>query len=191
MHLTNRLPESILQDIHDLPKNYQKQSNSRLDDILTKHNQFVNGPLQANSSIIPTVCTSASEAEYAALYKTGQLALWLRIILEELGYPQPPTIIFCDNAVATGIANDSVKLKHSKTIDLRYHWIRDQVSLGHFIILWRHGACNKADFFTKPTPVAKFNTVKPFLVRLVPNPNNPSLPPRIRRNQAFRAQSVM
>ena len=82
----------------------------------------------------------------------------------------------------------NVKLNHSKTIDLRYHWIRDQVSLGKLIIIWRHGGCNKADFFTKPSPVAKFNEVKPFLVHLIPNPSNTALPPRIRRNQAFRAQ---
>ena len=106
MNLTNRLPESILQVILDLLQHYQKSSNKRLKSILTEHNQIVNGPLKANWSITRTIYKSDSEAEYAALYKTDQLAQWLHNVLEEMGYPQPPSIIFCDNA----IANSKLKL---------------------------------------------------------------------------------
>ena len=73
--------------------------------------------------------------------------------LAELGYPQLPTPIICDNLCAVGIANNSFTQKRSKTIDMRYHWIRDQVTLGNFTVTWEPGATNLADFFTKAHPV--------------------------------------
>jgi hypothetical protein len=36
---------------------------------------------------------------------------------------------------------------------MRYHWIRDQVRLGNFTIIWQPGAINLADLFTKAHPV--------------------------------------
>ena len=53
---------------------------------------------------------------------------------------------------AVGIANDTVKLCRSKAIDMRYHWIRDRVRKGVFIVTWSKGADNDADFFTKLQP---------------------------------------
>ena len=36
---------------------------------------------------------------------------------------------------------------------MRYHWIRDQVRLGHFTVIWQPGKFNLADLFTKAHPV--------------------------------------
>ena len=71
------------------------------------------------------------------------------MILAELGYPQSATQIICDNQCAVGIANNSFTQKRSKPIDMRYHWIRDQVNLGNYTVSWEPGATNSADFFTK------------------------------------------
>ena len=70
-------------------------------------------------------------------------------ILIDLGYPQPPTIILYDNKCAVGVAIDTAQTKRSKAIDMRRHWIRDQVRRGVFDIYWREGASNLADFYTK------------------------------------------
>ena len=43
-----------------------------------------------------------------------QHAASLRAILQDLGYPQPPIIIMCDNTCAIGIATDSIKQKRAK-----------------------------------------------------------------------------
>ncbi len=43
---------------------------------------------------------SAREAEYAGLFAAGQQAAALRTILEDIGYPQPATIILCDITTA-------------------------------------------------------------------------------------------
>jgi hypothetical protein len=61
-----------------------------------------------------------------------------------------------------------VKPKHSKAIDMRYHWIRDQIVQKKFVVYWAPGASNLADFFTKALPVAKHQELKSFLITLPP-----------------------
>ena len=73
----------------------------------------------------------------------------LRQTLIEMGHPQLPTLIQTDNACAAGIANDTVKQRRSKAMDMRFYWVRDRVAKGDFIIHWRCGSNNLADYFTK------------------------------------------
>jgi len=101
------------------------------------------------------VCGAASETEYAALYLNAQHAYFERTVLNALGYIQPPTHIYADNMAAVGIANDTVKLRRSKAIDMRYHWIRDRVRQGIFKVFWSQGPGNIADYFTKLQPTKR------------------------------------
>jgi hypothetical protein len=122
----------------------------------------INAPILALCSSIPTVCGAASETEYAALYLNAQHAYFERTILSALGYPQPPSPLYADNSAAVGIANDTVKLKRSKAIDMRYHWIRDRVRQGIFQVFWSAGPENIADYFTKLQPAQRqrvFNAI--------------------------------
>jgi hypothetical protein len=116
-------------------------------------NEAPNAPVCFLSVIIKTVVTSATATEYAAAFIVGQAAISIINTLTDLGYPQTETEIFCDNLCAVGIANNSFNLKRTKTIDMRYHWIRDQVKLRVFKITWKAGILNLADFFTKAHPV--------------------------------------
>jgi hypothetical protein len=52
--------------------------------------------------IIKSVMSSDTEAELAGLYIIAHKAVYIRIILEELGYIQPPTPLQTDNAMANG-----------------------------------------------------------------------------------------
>ncbi len=115
-----------------------------------------NGTLLAISCQIPTVCQGASESEYAALYINGSAAAWIRTNLAAMNYPQSATVITTDNLCAQGIANKTLTARKSKAIAMRYHWIRDRVRLGEFIVQWRPGSENRADFFTKHLPIHKF-----------------------------------
>jgi hypothetical protein len=47
----------------------------------------INGSIHVFSTIIPCVVASAGEAEYAALFATGQHAASLRTTLSDMGYP--------------------------------------------------------------------------------------------------------
>ncbi len=98
-----------------------------LDDC--KDNNAPNAPVSFLSVIIKTVVTSATATEYAVAFIVGQAAIIIINTLTDLGYPQSETELFCDNLCAVGILNNSFNLKLTKTIDMRYHWICDQVEL--------------------------------------------------------------
>ena len=108
-----------------------------------------NAPVLVNSSIIKAILSSAAEAELGALFYNAKDGCMLRNTLQDLGYPQGPTPIQADNACAVGLANDQVKQKRSKAIDMRFYWVKDRVKAGQFIIYWRKGEENEADYFTK------------------------------------------
>ena len=84
-------------------------------------------------------------------------------MLEDLGYPQPPTVIHCDNELAVGLAQKSVKQKLSKSCDMRLHWLQDRVAQRQFIVRHIPGAINVADFFIKPLPVHRHKFLAPFI----------------------------
>jgi len=109
----------------------------------------INGCIDCYSTIIKSVVSSAFEAEYAGLFLAGQNAEGVRNTLDDLGHPQGETPIIADNACAVGIANRVVKQKRSKSIDMRFHWIRDRVGQKHFKIIWAAGTRNLADLMTK------------------------------------------
>ena len=135
------------------------------------HPKIINGSILALSTIIPAVVASAAEAEYAALFLAAQEAVNLRNILQDLGYSQSPTNILCDNACAVGLATNTVKQRRSKSIDMRFHWIRDRIEQNQFTVNWRKGALNLADFFTKILPVATHKLLMPLLVTIPPARN--------------------
>lgn len=109
----------------------------------------VNGSIHTPSTIMKVVVASATEAEFGALFFNAKDAAWLRTTLIEMGHPQPATPIQTDNLCAAGIVNDTVKQRRSKAIDMRFYWIKDRVAQGQFIVHWRKGSDNLADYFTK------------------------------------------
>jgi hypothetical protein len=119
-----------------------------------------NGSVNILCSIMREIVSSAAEAELGALFHNGKEACSIRTTLEEMGHPQPPTPIETDNNTAAGVANDSIKQKRSKAMDMRFYWIRDRVRQGQFHITWRKGVLNKADYFSKHHPTARHRELR-------------------------------
>jgi len=63
-----------------------------------------------------------------------------------------------------------VKQKQSKAINMRYHWIRDQVDLDLFTIEWEPGVDNLADYFTKNHPVHHHQKMRNVTLYVYDNP---------------------
>jgi hypothetical protein len=114
--------------------------------------ESINGGLGSLSQIIPMVVSSAAESEYAALFMVTQKACVFQNILNDLGYPQIATEIWCDNTTATNAANKSIRIRRLQSTAMRFHWIQDRIALGQFVVLWGAGVCNLGDFFTKIHP---------------------------------------
>jgi hypothetical protein len=68
--------------------------------------------------IIRHVMSSATEAELAALYIMARGAVYIRVILEEMGHAQPPTPLQMDNAMAEAVTNGKVQPKRTKAMDM-------------------------------------------------------------------------
>ena len=66
-----------------------------------------------------------------------------------MGWPQPKTPIQTDNSTASGVVNKTIVPKRTKSIDMRFHWLRDRSAQGQFRFYWYPGKSNLGDYFTK------------------------------------------
>lgn len=128
------------------------------------HEEDRNSPVHTVSIILRNVVASAAEAEFAAIFHNAQEAEALRTALSEMGHPQGPTPIQVDNICAVGLANDTVKQRRSKAIDMRYYWVRDRIQQKHFHVFWKPGSTNLADYFTKHFPATHHQNMRPLFV---------------------------
>jgi hypothetical protein len=103
---------------------------------LTRANDpdFINAPISVHPTGIPIVCSSVQEAEYSGTFAAAKIGAGERQVLDDLGYPKPPTVIHCDNEVAVGLAQTSVKPKLSKSCDMWLHWLQDRVAQRQFLV---------------------------------------------------------
>jgi hypothetical protein len=179
-------PSDMTLHIHS-DASYLSESESRsrgaacyfLGDNTTNSDTPINGLFDCFSAIIPTICSGAHEAEYATL-SAAQTAEGHRTTLASLGYPQSANIIRADNECAVDIANNTVKQRRSKAIDMRYHWIRDRVKQEHFKIEWCPGLLNLADYFTKVHPVHHYVSHRQYFVNTY-NQSTFTSPSRLQR----------
>ena len=115
-----------------------------------------NAAIHAVSKRIDVVVSSASEAEYGAAFINAQACISLVPVLEFLGWHQKPVPIIMDNQIAHGMATGKFTPKKSKSMDMRFHWLKDRVLQGQFELLWEPGADNLADIHTKILPLAEY-----------------------------------
>jgi hypothetical protein len=75
-----------------------------------------------------SVATSSAEAEYMALYESVKEAMWLKSLMKSIDFEiKDPIIIFEDNNGCISIANNPTDHKRTKHIDIKYHFIREQI----------------------------------------------------------------
>ena len=95
-------------------------------------------------------------------------AVYIIIIVEELGHKQPPTPLQTDNSMTDAVCNGKVQLKRKKAMDMRFHWLRDRECQQQFIIYWRPGKSNYGDYWTKHHPEKHHkNNRKEFLTPMI------------------------
>ena len=73
-----------------------------------------NGAVLNIAHIIKHVMTPTTEAELAALYIMAREAVYMRIILKEMGHKEPPTPLQIDNAMAKAVVNSKVQPKKQR-----------------------------------------------------------------------------
>ena len=133
-----------------------------------------NGSIEYISTIIDVIVASATEAELAAIFLNAQLAVSLRHALTFLGHKQGSSLIVSDNLVGVNILNGTAKSKRSRSMDLRFFWIKDRISQKQFQLSWAPGSQNLADYLTKIHPAKHYVALRPtFVSDLEPSPASP------------------
>ena len=124
-----------------------------------------NGAALVVSNIIKNVVGSATEAEIAGCYHNGREGCPIQVTLEEMGWKQGTTQITTDNEVAEGFANDAIKQNRTKSIDMNYYWVRCRTRQGQYIVIWRRGKTNDADYFTKHHSATHHQEMRPVYIQ--------------------------
>ena len=70
-------------------------------------------------------------------------------MLEEMGHPQPPTPVHCNNSTAVGIVNNTIKRQRSRLMEMRFFWVADAMEQKKFNIKYYKGNENLADYQSK------------------------------------------
>ncbi|KAD7478171.1 hypothetical protein E3N88_01307 [Mikania micrantha] len=104
-----------------------------------------------------TVALSSTEAEYIASTGAACQGVWIRRILEDLGFKQDgATVIYCDNNSAINLSKNPVLHSRSKHIELKYHFIRDLVAQNQIKLEFCDTHHQVADVLTKGLTREKF-----------------------------------
>jgi hypothetical protein len=111
----------------------------------------------------PTVALSTAEAEIMASVDAGKQAIWLKRLLENLGFPMTePICILNDNMGAVSLSQHPGNHDRTKHIDMRHHWLQEKVEDKTLRVEHVRTENNLADIFTKPLRLVKaqhFNQV--------------------------------
>ena len=115
--------------------------------------RMAGGAVSWKSKRQPTVALSSTEAEYiAASEATREAANWLTF-LRELGFDvSKPTLILSDNQGSIALAKNPEHHARSKHIDVRHHYLREQVAARAIQLQYINTEEMVADLLTKPLP---------------------------------------
>jgi hypothetical protein len=135
----------------------------------------LNGAIHITCTILKLVAALAAEAELGALLLNAQEAKIMRLILTELGHPQPPTPIHIDNTTTVGILNNTVKQQRSRAMEMQYFWLLDGESQKQFKFYWQPSQENLGDYPSKHHTAEIYQHVRPYYIHM---DKSPTLLPR-------------
>ncbi|GJX39767.1 retrovirus-related pol polyprotein from transposon TNT 1-94 [Tanacetum coccineum] len=106
---------------------------------------------------------SSTEAEYIAMSGCCAQILWMRSQLSDYGFAYNLVPLYCDNKSAIALCCNNVQHSQSKHIDIRHHFIREQVENGVVELYFVRTEYQLADIFTKALPRERFEFILPWL----------------------------
>ncbi|GJV33902.1 hypothetical protein Tco_1394302 [Tanacetum coccineum] len=98
--------------------------------------------------------------ELVSAGKACQQALWMKQALIDYGIRLDDVPIMCDNKGAIDLSKNPVQHSRTKHIEIRHHFLRDNVQKGNISIEKVASEDNIADIFTKPLKREVFNYLR-------------------------------
>ena len=118
--------------------------------------KFGTGAVSWSSKLQPLVTLSTTEAEYVAAVEAGKEIIWMRQLLTEFGITvKGPSILRIDNQSALSVSKNPEHHGRMKHLDLRYFWLRDQVTQEVIKPVYVSTENMPADLLTKPLAKVK------------------------------------
>ncbi|GJZ31739.1 retrovirus-related pol polyprotein from transposon TNT 1-94 [Tanacetum coccineum] len=99
----------------------------------------------------------------SAQFLRDKLILWMRSHLTDYGFAFNKIPLYCDNRSAIALCCNNVQHSRSKHIDIRHHFIREQVEKGVVELYFVSTDYQLADIFTKALPRERFEFLLPRL----------------------------
>jgi hypothetical protein len=119
--------------------------------------QFLGSSLVSLSSRKQSsVAQSTTEVEYVAAASFGSQLLWITYTLSDFGEECSHVPLMCDSTSAISVAENPVLHSRTKHIELRYHFLRDNVEKGNIDLIHVLTEKQLADILTKPLDQATF-----------------------------------
>ncbi|GJX12633.1 hypothetical protein Tco_0204391 [Tanacetum coccineum] len=106
---------------------------------------------------------STIEAEYIAMFGCCAQILWMRSQLKDYGFDFNKIPLYCDNKSAIALCCNNVHHSRSKHIDIRHHFIREQVENRVVELYFVETNYQLADILTKALPRERFEFLLPRL----------------------------
>ncbi|GJV28374.1 hypothetical protein Tco_1384822 [Tanacetum coccineum] len=106
---------------------------------------------------------SSTKAEYIAMSGCCARILWMRFQLTDYGFASNKIPLYYDNKSAIAFGCNNVQHSRSKHIDIRYHFIREQVKNGVVELYFVTTDYQLADILTKALPIDRFKFLIPHL----------------------------
>ncbi|GJT50428.1 retrovirus-related pol polyprotein from transposon TNT 1-94 [Tanacetum coccineum] len=100
---------------------------------------------------------------YIAMSGCCAQILWMRSQLTDYGFAFNKIPLYCDNRSAIALCCNNVQHSRSKHIDIRHHFIREQVEKGVVELYFVSTDYQLADIFTKALPRERFEFLLPRL----------------------------
>ncbi|KAK9665399.1 hypothetical protein RND81_14G109900 [Saponaria officinalis] len=109
----------------------------------------------------PIVTLSTTEAEYVAAASCSTQAIWMKRVLQKLGYAgRENTVIYCDNSSTMKLSKNPVFHGRCKHIQVRFHFLRDLANDGVVHLKYCGTKDQVADLFTKPLKLESFQRLR-------------------------------
>ena len=109
------------------------------------------------SKLQSIIAQSTTEAEYIAINIASKEAVYIKSLLEELGfYKQKKLPLYTDNNGALLLAKNPIFHERTKHIAVKYHYVRDLIDKGILDLIYTPTKEQKADGFTKALDKVKF-----------------------------------
>jgi hypothetical protein len=131
------------------------------------------GVIDYNCKKFTNTPLSSTEAEWYAACEAAKSGKWIRKILTELEYPiDGPLIIFEDNQGCVSYGKRRLNQSSMKHIDLKYHFLREEIANLTLELQRVPSADNIADVFTKALAKPTFQKFRDGLnVQSIPRKN--------------------